>query len=143
MNSDEPSTITKYIKSIELSHDDEYLFSVGVFTDNHPSKDQPEHKGFINAMKFNANLKESCLHIVDKTSNPEKKGMYRIDRCEGSTDLLVSSWSDVFVYSFDGNLFSLKHSFNQLHTNLIYNMIPLKDGFYTCSNDCDASLVTY
>ena len=143
LGEDEDKTgLNKYVKSIELSLNEETLFSVGVHVDNR-DPDQPVQRGFINAMRFNAQMKETCLQMIPKTSHPEKKGMYRISRSPSQVNvnqLVVGAWTDVFVFNFaDG--FQMVHSFMNLHSALIYNVIGTPEGFFTCSNDCEASYI--
>ena len=139
---EEKSGFNKYVKSIELSHNEETLFAVGVHVDNR-DPDQPVQRGFINAMRFNAQMKELSLQLIPKASHPEKKGMYRISRSPSLVhldQLIVGAWTDVFVLNYtDG--FSIVHSFMNLHSALIYNVIGTPEGFFTCSNDCEASYI--
>ncbi len=138
---EEKTGFNKYVKSIELSQNEETLFSVGVHVDNR-DPDQPVQRGFINAMRFNAQMKEVCLQMIPKTSHPEKKGMYRISRSpsQAGNQLVVGAWTDVFVFSFSDS-FTMVHSFMNLHSALIYNVIGTPEGFFTCSNDCEASYI--
>ena len=142
LGTDEPPGIVKYTKSIELSVSEEYLFSVGVYIDG-SDPDTITQKGFINAMKLNATLKECNLVTIGTASHPEKKGMYRVHRVPSSDTLVVSSWTDVFVYRFEGGAFTHLHSFLRLHDNLIYNVVATDKGFYTCSNDCEAGFIEF
>jgi hypothetical protein len=142
LGGDEAPGIVKYTKSIELSVSEEYLFSVGVYIDG-SNPDAITQKGFINSMKLNATLKECSIVTIGKASHPDKKGMYRVHRVPSSDTLVVSSWTDVFVYKFDNGHFTHLHSFLRLHDNLIYNVVATDNGFYTCSNDCEASFVEF
>lgn len=143
LGTDEENGITRFTKSIELSVDEEYLFSVGVYIDATAGEHRAVQKGFLNAMKFNATLKEVTCQVIGTATHPEKKGMYRMHRAPSSDTLVVSSWTDVFVYSFANGKFEHRHSFLTIHSNLIYNVIARDDAFFTCSNDCDASYITY
>ena len=134
-------SVNKYVKSIELSINEDILFTVGLYMDS-SNIDQPVQRGFINALKFNAQMKEVKLHTIPSTSHPEKKGMYRVCRSPSTPNqLVIGAWTDVFIYNFTENDFQMVHSFMNLHTALIYNVICTNDGFFTCSNDCEASYI--
>lgn len=143
LGSDDPQGVNRYTKSIELSVNEEFIFSVGVFIDSIGGENCLVQKGFINAMKLNATLKEAASIVIDEASHADKKGMYRVNRMANSDTLILSSWVDVFVYRFDckANIFSHMHSFISLHSNLIYNVICTTEGFFTCSNDCENTFI--
>lgn len=143
LGADDLPGINRFTKSIELSVNEEYLFSVGVLIDSTAGESYLVQKGFINAMKLNATLKECSSLEIDQASHADKKGMYRVNRMADRDTLIVSSWVDVFVYSYSGktNQFSHQHSFISLHTNLIYNVICTGEGFFTCSNDCENTFI--
>lgn len=143
LGTEDPDTISRYTKSIELSVNEDFIFSVGVYLDGSEGEANIKQKGFINAMRLNATLKECSLEIIEEATHPEKKGMYRLHRMPDSDTIIMSSWIDVFVYKFDAKKCDFKHlhSFLGLHTNLIYNVICTREGFFTCSNDCESTYI--
>jgi hypothetical protein len=143
LGADDPEAISRFTKSIELSVTEEFIFSVGVYLDGSGGQGNIAQKGFINAMRLNATLKECTLMVIDSATHPEKKGMYRLHRMPHSDTIIISSWIDVFVYKFEADTTSFHHlhSFLGLHTDLIYNVIGTSEGFFTCSNDCESTFI--
>ena len=140
---EEDRSVHRFTKSVEVSLEEDVVFTVGVFVEGVGSS--PVQRGFINALKFNAQMKEVSFLKITEASHPEKKGMYRVSRCEKDNTLVVGAWIDVFVVSFDpsSSSFVHLHSFHSLHTSFIYNVVAFDQCFFTCSNDCDASLIEF
>ena len=134
-------SVHRYTKSIEVSVEEDVLFTVGVYVDGIP--DKPVQRGFINAMRFNKTLDELAFALITEASHAEKKGMYRVSRCAKDNTLVVGAWTDVFVLLYEPKGFSHLHSFHNLHSSFIYNVIAFDRCFFTCSNDCDASLIEF
>ena len=140
-DSQKDSQVFRFTKSIELSQDEETLFSVGVYIDGLP--DKPNQKGFINAMKLNETLTETRVELVESASHPDKKGLYRVSRCADEDTLIVGGWVDVFIYGYAQNQFTFMYSFQKIHSAFIYNVIAFDRCFFTCSNDCEATLIEF
>lgn len=134
-------TIFRFTKSIELSTNEEVIFTVGVFVHGLPS--DPVQKGFINAMRIDGKQNEDSIRIIGEASHPEKKGMYRISKCTKDDILIVGAWTDVFVFEYADGHFEHLHNFFQIHNAFIYNVIAFDHCFFTCSNDCEASLIEF
>lgn len=136
------STVYRFTKSIELSTNEEVIFTVGVYVHDLPS--EPEQKGFINAMRIlDGSGKEEAIRIIGEASHAEKKGMYRVSKCTKDDTLIVGGWIDVFVFIYADGYFEHLHSFLTIHNAFIYNVIAFDNCFFTCSNDCEASLIEF
>ena len=139
--SNKDSSVYRFTKSIEISVTEEVIFTVGVYVHGLPG--EPLQKGFINAMRIDGSHKEEAIRIIADASHGEKKGLYRISRCTNDDTLIVGSWIDVFVFAYDDGHFEHMHSFLMIHNAFIYNVIAFDHCFFTCSNDCEASLIEF
>lgn len=136
-------SVYRFTKSFELSVDESMIFSVGIYVDGMP--DEPRQRGFLSAMQLGADLKEEAFHTIEDATSEERKGMYRVSRCSKEDILIVGAWVDVFVYCYNSQdkEFVHLHSFLQLHHSFIYNVVSFDRCFFTCSNDCEASLIKF
>lgn len=135
------ASIFRFTKSIEVSTNEAVIFTVGVYV--HGLPDDPVQKGFINAMRIDGDRREESIRIIGEASHAEKKGMYRISKCSKDDTLIVGAWIDVFVFEYADGHFEHLHTFFQIHNAFIYNVIAFDHCFFTCSNDCEASLIEF
>lgn len=96
-------------KSFEVSLSEGVVFTAGVCLAG------DDQYAFVKAMELNEDMKEICSMSIREVTHREKKGLYRITRCEKDDILIAGGWVDVFVLRFINHKLTRLYSLMNLH----------------------------